>query len=228
MLLKNKNPYLPFYRYELALKKLISKKIKEVQLKNNFYVTICNFYSLFFISQHAYFINKVILCIINETFYKTRNEVMVDDTLDSKSLTMSMLMTPQMANFSGVVHGGELLKILDQVAYACAARYCGKYAVTLSVDKVLFKNPIKVGSLVTFLARVNYTGNTSMEIGIKVIAEDIQQRFSIHTNSCFFTMVAKEDGKPVAIPQLTPKTSEDIRRYNEAKQRKEIRMRTCK
>ncbi len=92
-----------------------------------------------------------------------------------KSLTMTMLMTPDKANFTGNnVHGGEILKMLDQVAFACAARYTGNYAVTLSVDMVLFKDPIKIGSLVTFHASVNYTGRTSMEIGIKVISEDIK------------------------------------------------------
>ena len=94
---------------------------------------------------------------------------MNENTKREKSLTMTMLMTPEKANFSGKnVHGGEILKMLDQVAYACAARYSGHYAVTLSVDMVLFKNPIKIGSRVTVHASVNYTGRTSMEIGIKV------------------------------------------------------------
>ena len=80
-----------------------------------------------------------------------------------KSITMTMLMTPDKTNCSGKnVHGGEILKMLDQVAYACAARYSGHYAVTLSVDMVLFKNPVKIASLVTFQASVNYTGRTSM------------------------------------------------------------------
>ena len=83
-------------------------------------------------------------------------------------LSMTVLMTPDMANFSGNVHGGTLLKYLDEVAYACAARYAGRYVVTLSVDQVIFREPVHVGELVTFLASVNYTGNTSMEVGIKV------------------------------------------------------------
>ena len=87
---------------------------------------------------------------------------------------MTVLVTPDMANFSGNMHGGELLKLLDKVAYTCAMRYSGHYAVTLSVDNVLFKEPIHIGELVTCLATINYTGNTSMEIGIKVVAEDIR------------------------------------------------------
>lgn len=143
-----------------------------------------------------------------------------------KSLTMTMLMTPEKANFTGKnVHGGEILKMLDHVAYACAARYTGLYAVTLSVDMVLFKNPIKVGSLVTFHASINYTGRTSMEVGIKVISEDIKDHTLKNTNVCYFTMIAvDEDGKPCPVPKLNPKTEDEKRRYNDAIDRREMRM----
>ena len=113
-------------------------------------------------------------------------------------LTMTVLMTPDMANFSGNVHGGTILKFLDQVAYACASRYAGRYVVTLSVDQVMFRQPIHVGELVTFLAAVNHTGTSSMEVGIKVVAENIQTQEARHANSCFFTMVAVDDQrKPI-------------------------------
>ena len=92
--------------------------------------------------------------------------------LPAHQLTMTVLMTPDTANFAGNVHGGTILKLLDQVAYACASRYAGRYCVTLSVDQVTFRQPIHVGELVTFLAAVNYTGTTSMEIGVKVITEN--------------------------------------------------------
>ncbi|AXH12130.1 acyl-CoA thioesterase [Halarcobacter bivalviorum] len=143
-----------------------------------------------------------------------------------KSLTMTMLMTPDKANFTGnTVHGGEILKMLDHVAYACAARYCGTYVVTLSVDMVLFKDPIKIGSLVTFHASVNYTGRTSMEIGIKVISEDIKDHTLKNTNVCYFTMVAvDEKGSPLPVPKLEPTTEDEKRRYNDAIKRREIRM----
>lgn len=108
----------------------------------------------------------------------------------NNQLSMTVLMTPDMANFSGNVHGGTLLKYLDEVAYACASRYAGRYVVTLSVDQVIFREPVHVGELVTFLASVNYTGRTSMEIGVKVITENIREQSVRHTNSCFFTMVA--------------------------------------
>lgn len=143
-----------------------------------------------------------------------------------KSLTMTMLMTPDKANFSGnIVHGGEILKMLDHVAYACGARYSGTYVVTLSVDMVLFKDPIKIGSIVTFHASVNYVGRTSMEIGIKVISEDIKDHTIKNTNVCYFTMVAlDEDGRPTPIPKLEPKTEDEKRRYNDAIKRRENRL----
>jgi acyl-CoA hydrolase len=142
----------------------------------------------------------------------------------TSQLSMTVLMTPDMANFSGNVHGGTLLKYLDEVAYACASRYAGSYVVTLSVDQVIFLEPIHVGELVTFLASVNYTGRTSMEVGIKVITENIRERSVRHTNSCFFTMVAvDEQRKPVAIPVLTPDTPDGLRRQRQGLQRRQIR-----
>jgi acyl-CoA hydrolase len=102
---------------------------------------------------------------------------------------MTVLMTPDTANFAGNVHGGHLLKLLDQVAYACASRYAGRYVVTLSVDQVTFREPIFVGELVSFLASVNHTGTSSMEVGVKVLAQEIRTQAVRHVNSCFFTMV---------------------------------------
>ncbi|QDF96433.1 acyl-CoA thioesterase [Azoarcus sp. DD4] len=144
--------------------------------------------------------------------------------LPNHQLTMTVLMTPDMANFSGKVHGGTILKLLDQVAYACASRYAGEYVVTLSVDQVMFREPINVGELVTFLASVNYTGKTSMEIGIKVVAENIRGKRMRHANSCFFTMVAvDENGRATHVPQLVPGTPDEERRYQAAKLRRELR-----
>jgi len=141
-----------------------------------------------------------------------------------KSLFMTFLMTPDMANFSGHVHGGIILKLLDQVAYACAARYCKHYVVTASLDQVIFKEAIKVGELVTFKANVNYVGRTSMEIGIKVIAESLITKEARHTNSCYFTMVALgEDGRPCAVPPLEIDTEIERRLFEAGKMRKEMR-----
>ncbi|MCK2183884.1 acyl-CoA thioesterase [Halomonas getboli] len=139
-------------------------------------------------------------------------------------LTMTVLMTPDMANFSGKVHGGAILKKLDEVAYACASRFSGHYVVTLSVDQVLFKQPIHVGELVTFLASVNHVGRSSMEIGIKVVAEDIQNKLIRHTNSCYLTMVAvDEHGKPARVPALALETDTQRLRFEKAEMRKQRR-----
>jgi acyl-CoA hydrolase len=139
-------------------------------------------------------------------------------------LSMTVLMTPDMANFSGNVHGGTILKFLDQVAYACASRYAARYVVTVSVDQVMFRQPIYVGELVTFLASVNHTGNSSMEVGIKVMAENIRTQQKRHVNSCFFTMVAVNDDRtPVAVPALQPVTDDAKRRYEQAILRKKLR-----
>ena len=139
-------------------------------------------------------------------------------------LSMTVLMTPDQANFSGKVHGGAILKLLDQVAYACASRYAGRYVVTLSVDQVVFRQPINVGELVTFLASVNYTGRSSMEVGIKVVAEDIRAQTVRHANSCFFTMVAlDDDGRTIEVPALEPRDEDERRRHAAARIRRELR-----
>jgi acyl-CoA hydrolase len=147
--------------------------------------------------------------------------------LPAHQLTMTVLMTPDTANFAGNVHGGTILKLLDQVAYACASRYAGRYVVTLSVDQVMFRQAIHVGELVSFLASVNHTGSTSMEVGIKVIAENIRTQVVRHVNSCFFTMVAvDEERKPVIVPALRPFTPDERRRHAAAVLRKEVRRET--
>jgi acyl-CoA hydrolase len=139
-------------------------------------------------------------------------------------LTMTVLMTPDMANFAGNVHGGTILKYLDSVAYACASRYSGSYVVTLSVDQVMFLQPIHVGELVTFLASVNYTGTSSMEVGIRVVTENIQKRLVRHANSCYFTMVAVDaNRKPVAVPPLRPASDIQQTRFDKALLRKASR-----
>ncbi len=144
--------------------------------------------------------------------------------LPRHQLSMTVLMTPDTANFSGNVHGGHLLKLLDQVAYACASRYAGRYVVTLSVDQVTFLQPIFVGELVTFLASVNHTGRSSMEIGVKVLAEDIREQSVRHVNSCFFSMVAvDENRRSTAVPPLEPSTAEERRRFKAAELRRTLR-----
>jgi acyl-CoA hydrolase len=143
---------------------------------------------------------------------------------DRHRLSMTILMTPDMSNFAGNVHGGILLKYLDQVAYTCATRYARTYAVTLSVDQVVFREPIHVGELVTFDASVNRTDRTSMEVGVRVTTQDLVHQTVRHTNSCYFTMVAiGPDGRPVPVPPWEPRTAEERRRYLAAERRSQLR-----
>ena len=147
------------------------------------------------------------------------------DSDNRRSLIMSEIMTPDMVNFHGNIHGGYILGLLDRVAYTCASRYSAQRTVTLSVDQVFFKEPIYVGELVIFYASVNYVGNTSMEVGIKVVAENLITQESRHTNTCFFTMVAiDETGKPTTVKPLQLHTDLQQRRYEEALTRKKARI----
>ncbi len=144
--------------------------------------------------------------------------------MDTRKLEMTVLMTPDMANFSGKVHGGALLNLLDRVAFSCASRFSQRYAVTISVDQVVFKEPVNVGELVTFRASVNHAGRTSMEIGIRVEAEDIRSGLRRHTNSCYFTMVALgDDGRPSIVTKFEPKTDIERQRYRAAELRRKLR-----
>lgn len=144
---------------------------------------------------------------------------------DKRSIVLAEVMTPDMTNFAGHVHGGHLMLLLDKAAYACAARYSGHYAVTLSVDHIFFKEPIFVGEMVMFYATVNYVGTTSMEIGIKVVAENLTDGSQRHTNTCYFTMVALDKNqKPCKVPKL--KLRNDVERYRtkEAELRRGLRL----
>lgn len=142
-----------------------------------------------------------------------------------KSLKMTVLMTPDLANFSGAVHGGALLKHLDQVAFACASQYCRAYVVTVFVDQVHFREPVDVGDLVTFKANVNFTGNTTMEIGIRTEAAKPTEDKSRHVMSCYFTMLAKDaNGDPCAVPQLSIDSEIERRLFESGRMRREMRL----
>lgn len=135
-------------------------------------------------------------------------------TVESSKITISELMLPSHTNFSGKIHGGYILSLLDQIAFACASKFSGYYCVTASVDTVDFLNPIEVGELVTMKASVNYVGKSSMIIGIRVEAENIQSGKVKHCNSSYFTMVAKnEHGNNIEVPGLILSNDEEVRRF---------------
>lgn len=145
-------------------------------------------------------------------------------TVDYSRTTITELMIPSFANFSGKVHGGILLSLMDKVAYVCASKHSGAYCVTVSVDGVEFKEPVEVGELVSLSASVNYVGNSSMIIGIRVDSLKPKSGDTKHTNSCYFTMVAKnEDGSLMSVPQLILETEEDVRRFYDGRILKKMR-----
>lgn len=138
----------------------------------------------------------------------------IANTVDASRITLSELMLPSHSNFSGKIHGGYLLKLMDQIAFACASKFSGCYCVTASVDTVDFLNPVDVGELVTLKASVNYVGKTSMVVGIRVTSEHIQTGVKKHCNSSYFTMVAKdENGQNVQVPKLILSNLEEVRRF---------------
>lgn len=138
--------------------------------------------------------------------------------------TVSELMIPAYANFGGKIHGGILLSLMDKVAYACASKHAGNYCVTVSVENVEFLEPVEVGEMVTMFASVNYVGKSSMIIGIKVIAENFKIGTVKHTNTSYFTMVAKDEtGKPTEVPGLILETKEEVKRFLEAIKRRELK-----
>ncbi len=138
--------------------------------------------------------------------------------------TITELMIPSYANFGGKIHGGILLSLMDKVAYAAASKHAGTYCVTVSVDKVEFLQPVEVGELVSMHASVNYVGRTSLVVGMRVESQNIKTGAVKHTNSSFFTMVAKDDdNKPMMVPQLILESKEDVKRFIEALSVKKIK-----
>lgn len=143
---------------------------------------------------------------------------------EDSTTVITELMIPSYANFGGKIHGGILLSLMDKVAYACATKHAGNYCVTVSVDEVNFHQPVEVGELVSLMARVNYVGKTSLVVGIKVTAENVKTKEVKHTNTSFFTMVAKdENGTPTLVPSLILENETNIMRFAQAMQRKELR-----
>ena len=144
-------------------------------------------------------------------------KVMMKTTIDSETI-LTELMVPSYANFGGKVHGGIILSLMDKVAYVTAAKHCSGYVVTVSVEGVEFLYPIEVGDLVSLKARVNYVGKTSMIVGIRVESLNPKTGITRHTNSCYFTMVAKnEDGHVTEVPGLNLLDEESLRRFAEGK-----------
>lgn len=147
--------------------------------------------------------------------------------VEDSQVVITELMLPSHSNFGGKIHGGYILGLMDQIAFACASKHSGHYCVTASVNRVDFLNPVEVGQLLTMKASVNFTGRTSMVIGLRVEAENIRTGEVKHCNSSYFTMVAKDDdGRSVPVPGLILDTEEAVRRFARSiKRQEQARMR---
>lgn len=146
--------------------------------------------------------------------------------VNDSEVVISELMLPSRTNFNGKIHGGYILSLMDQIAFACASKHSENYCVTASADEVDFLAPIEVGELVTMKAAVNYVGSSSMVIGIRVTSENIQTGETKHCNSSYFTMVAKTTtGANVTVPGLILNSNKEIRRFMNGLIRREMKTR---
>ena len=144
---------------------------------------------------------------------------------ESKSV-ISTQMLPSDANPMGNVHGGTILKMVDVAAGVTALRHARENTVTASIDRMDFYNPVYVGNLLTLKASVNYVGKTSMEIGVRIEAENLKTGEVTHTGSCYLTYVAlDENGHPAEVPSIIPETPEERRRWDAGKRRRDERLR---
>lgn len=138
---------------------------------------------------------------------------------------LSQLMQPEHANNHGNVHGGWIMKLVDEAGALACMRHAQTRVVTVAVDSLVFREPIKIGDLVTFTAEVTYTGRTSMEAEVQVIAENPITGERTHTNTAYLVYVGLDDANnPTSIPQLVTETSEEIARLEKAKQRQQRRI----
>ncbi len=141
------------------------------------------------------------------------------------SLTASRLMLLTDSNPTGYVHGGSIVRYIDEIAGVVAFRHCRTNVVTASIDRMDFLAPVRIGNLLIVKASINYVGRTSLEIGARVEAEDLLKGITTHTGSCYLTFVAlDQNGKPTPAPRIIPVTKEEKRRYREAQERRALRL----
>jgi acyl-CoA hydrolase len=138
---------------------------------------------------------------------------------------ISQLMQLTDANPIGNVHGGVIMRLVDEAGGIAAARHAGRPVVTVAMDSMAFYSPINVGNLVTLKASLNYVGRTSMEVGVRVEAEDVLSGEVTHTNSAYLVYVALgSDGQPVPVPPLLAETPDEERRATEGRERQDVRL----
>jgi acyl-CoA hydrolase len=143
---------------------------------------------------------------------------------DSQHETAELMM-PEHANNMGNVFGGAVLSMMDKCAAISAFRHCRASVVTASIDRVDFREPILLGDLVIMKSSVNFAGRSSMEVGVRVEAEDLLTGRRRHTNACYLTFVAVDrNGRPIEVPELVPESDDELRRYGAAQERRRRRL----
>ncbi|GIV80202.1 acyl-CoA thioesterase [Litorilinea aerophila] len=146
-------------------------------------------------------------------------------TVADSALTLTQFMQPEHSNSLGTVHGGVLLKLCDECGGIVASRHARRPAVTVTVDSVTFHQPVYVGQLLLVHGRITYVGRTSMEVELRVEAENLLTGEITHTNSAYFVYVALDDQlRPTAVPPLDLQNDEERRRFEEGRRRQEIRL----
>ncbi|MBN2503254.1 MAG: acyl-CoA thioesterase [Anaerolineales bacterium] len=146
-------------------------------------------------------------------------------TVSTSEVMLSQLMQPEHANLLGNVHGGWIMKLVDEVGALACMRHANQRVVTVAVDQLTFQHPVKIGDLVTLTAQVSYVGRTSMEAEVQVVAENPVTGQCWHTNTAYLVYVAlDEDGKPIAVPPLIAENKAQARRMEQGKARQEYRL----
>jgi uncharacterized protein (TIGR00369 family) len=140
------------------------------------------------------------------------------------SIMVIQQMSQQDANLAGNVHGGTVMKLIDNTAGLVAVRHTGKNVVTASIDRLDFHSPVFVGDLLRVYASINYLGKTSMEVGVRVEAEDLLTGAVRHTASAYLTYVSLDGGKPAEVPPIAFETEDEVRRNREALERRKRRL----
>ncbi len=146
-------------------------------------------------------------------------------TVSQSRVRLAQLMQPEHANSHGNVHGGWIMKLVDEAGALACMRHARRRVVTVAVDQMVFHQPIRIGDLVTLTAEVNYVGRTSMEAQIQVVAENLVTGERVHTNTAYCVYVALgEDGRPVPVPPLIPENDAQRERMERGRQRQAYRL----
>jgi len=152
-------------------------------------------------------------------------ETLAAKPISASRIMLSQLMHPEHANLLGNVHGGWIMKLVDEAGALTCMRHAQRKVVTVAIDSMTFRQPIKIGDLVILRSEVTYTGHTSMEVAVEVLAENPVTGEQIHTNTAYLVYVALDDeGRPTPVPLLLAETEEDRQKIEQGQKRQQRRL----